>query len=199
MYGQTQQNGGGTNRPNIGAYPSSYSTNDIPTLKGNEPATTPSRITPPGTQANQQFHNHNASREFSNGDAHREDSISSSKHTSIDTQTNTTPFSAATTAASPVDASPAMFSSPAMQQYANSAYYGSYGMQLLNMGLSPMQMNGSLLNNQMPIYQSQQHGYGYQQHAQGGRFGDSQAKVMQQRRMQSTEGQFTRNLSISPF
>jgi hypothetical protein len=95
-------------------------------------------------------------------------------------------------AASSVDTSSAILSSPALQHYASSAYYGGYGMQLLNMGLSPMQMgNPAAFNNQMNMYTVQHNAYGgFPGYGQPGRVQDSQARVIQQRRMQNAEGEF---------
>ena len=206
MYGQTQANGNSANRPNLSSIQSSYSTNDIPTLKNNEPAPLTPRVTPPNGHKNSQFHNHNASlgripqhatpnrqsREFATNESHWEEAGNGYKTLNIDNQTTSTHLQAATTAASPVDGATSLFPTTALPQYSSSAYYGGYGMQLLSMGLSPVQMNGTtaMLNNQMPLYQGQQHPYIFQSPTQQARYPDSQTKVMQQRRMQNAEGKF---------
>ena len=62
-------------------------------------------------------------------------------------------------------------------------------MQLMNMGMTPMNMaNPMAFNNHMQAYQQQSHFAAYQPYGNPGRFHDSQARIMQQRRAQNGEG-----------
>ena len=201
MFAQTQTSVPISNRPALANFQSSYSTNDIPTLKTHEIGP---RVSPPNSQPNQQFHNHNASlgrippsvannrlsRDASTLESHREEPDLSFNSPSTETQTTSSTPNGSTPVASSVDTSANHLSSPALQQYASSAYYGGYGMQLLNMGLSPMTMGSpAAFNNQMPMYQVQHNNYGgFPPYNQPSRVQDSQARVIQQRRMQNAEG-----------
>ncbi|KAL8903475.1 MAG: hypothetical protein Q9171_007390 [Xanthocarpia ochracea] len=188
-----------SSRPTLANAPLSYSTNDIPTMKSiNGMGTT----TPSKTHAQQHFHNHNASlgrippgalsnrhsRELSGGETQREDGYG---QISSPLQASAPPFSAAAmTATSPTES----ISSPVPQinnipQYAAPAFYGGYGMQLMNMGMTPVQMASPMaFNNQIQPYPSQNNFTPYQTYGQpAARFQDSQARVIQQRRMQHGE------------
>ena len=75
-------------------------------------------------------------------------------------------------------------------------------MQLMNMGMSPLQMNSPMgFNPQMSMYQNPYPPY--QQYPQQGRFPDSQARVIQQRRLQNVEGtnssSISRHLNNDPY
>lgn len=191
-------------RPTLGNAPLSYSTNDIPTMKSiNGMGTT----TPSKTHAQQHFHNHNASlgripagalsnrhsRELSGGENNQREEQQVNGHGQLSSplQASAPPFSAAAlTATSPAES----ISSPVAQinsipQYAAPAFYGGYGMQLMNMGMTPVQMSNPMaFNNQMQPYPAQSNLFPYQTYGQpAGRFADSQARVIQQRRMQHGE------------
>ena len=202
IFGQNHANGQANGRPSLASMQSSYSTNDIPTLKNGNGNTPTSAVSPPAANAQQRLHNHNASlgrippnavnnrlsRDLANGDVRREEAANGYKPTSSELQANAAPFGPTASATSPTSDHISSVTSPSVQQYANPAYYGGYGMQLLNMGLSPMQIgNQPAFSNQLPIY-GQQPPYGaYPQYQQMGRFPDSQARVIQQRRMQNAE------------
>jgi hypothetical protein len=193
-------NGSTPSRPSLANLQLSFSTNDIPTLKSSNIVVSP--ISPPKTQAQQQFHNHNASlgripahainnrlsREVSSGEVRREEPTNGQKQQPSELHASAAPFGPSSTIASPTDA---MTSMMAGQQYPASPYYGGYGMHLMNMGMTSMQMGGSMgFSNQLPLYpqtQNQFTPYG-SQYAVQGRFQDSQARVIQQRRMQNAEG-----------
>lgn len=193
-----------SSRPNIGNLQSSYSTNDIPTMK-NTNGFVPS-ITPPKTHAQQHFHNHNASlgripsgainsrhsRELSGGENRAEEQTNGNGFQQAPgLHANAVPFGPPVTLA---DAMATQFAGINLNQpYVPAAFYGPYGMQLMNMGMFPSQIgNPMAFNQQMQVYQPQpQNGFGgYQNQNFGpqGRFPDSQAMVIRQRRMQNGEG-----------
>lgn len=202
--GQLHSNESGSSRPSLANLQSSYSTNDIPTMKTTNGLGT---ITPSKTQthAQQYFHNHNASlgriphgavsnrhsRELSGGEIRREEQANGYGQISSALQTSTAPLATASvTATSPAEsvASPvAPFNN--ISPYTAPAFYGGYGMQMMNMGMSPVQMSTHMaFNNQVQGYPSQTNFTPYQTYGQpAGRFVDSQARIIQQRRMQHGE------------
>ena len=201
--GQIASHEGSSGRPNLGNIQSSYSTNDIPTVKNSNGAV--ATITPPKTHAQQHFHNHNASlgrippnavnhrhsRELSGGD-NRNEEQTNGVQSSQGLHGNAAPFGP------PVSIGDIMTNPMAQlslnQQYAPAAFYGGYGMQMMNMGMAPVQMNNPMAyNQQMQLFQSP-NGFGQYQNqgvGQQGRFQDSQAMVIRQRRMQNGEGRVT--------
>ncbi|KAL8807010.1 MAG: hypothetical protein Q9182_000991 [Xanthomendoza sp. 2 TL-2023] len=191
-----------SSRPTLGNAPMSYSTNDIPTMKSiNGMGTT----TPSKTHAQQHFHNHNASlgrippgalsnrhsRELSGSESQRDEQTNGYGQLSSPLQASAPPFAAASmTATSPAES----ISSPIAQlnnipQYAAPPFYGGYGMQLMNMGMTPVQMaNPMAFNSQIQPYPSQNNFSPYQTYGQpANRIQDSQARVIQQRRLQHGE------------
>ncbi|KAL9606417.1 MAG: hypothetical protein Q9179_000437 [Wetmoreana sp. 5 TL-2023] len=202
LSGQVHGNENGSSRPTLANIQSSYSTNDIPTMKSTNGLGT---STPSKTHAQQHFHNHNASlgrippgavsnrhsRELSGGENLREEQVNGYGQISSALQASAAPFTAAPmTATSPTES----VASPAAQinnipQYAAPAFYGGYGMQLMNMGMTPVQMASPMaFNNQLQAFSSQNNFTPYQTYGQpAGRFPDSQARVIQQRRMQHGE------------
>ena len=176
-----------------------------------------SNVTPPKTHAQQHFHNHNASlgripssavnnrhsRELS-GSENRGD-----EQTQVTTfqqvpglQANAIPFGPPVTMA---DAMASQFAHLNINpQYIPAAFYGGYGMQFMNMGMFPAQMNNPLaFNQQLQVYQPQPQpqngfsGYQNQNYGQQGRFQDSQAMVIRQRRMQNGEGRVAHIMLLS--
>lgn len=197
---QLQSGDGASGRPALANVQSSYSTNDLPTMKSSNTMST--TVSSPKTHAQQHFHNHNASlgripmhavsnrhsREVSGGETRREEQANGYAHVSSTMQTSTSPIgSSATTASSPVES----ISSPISQahnvpQY-NSPFYGGYGMQLMNMGMTPLQVSTPLaFSNQIQAFQQNSFA-AYQPYNQNGRFPDSQARIIQQRRLQHGE------------
>lgn len=205
-------------RPTLANIQSSYSTNDIPTMKTTNGLGT--TITPPKTHAQQHFHNHNASlgripphavnnnainnsvnnpvnnavnnrhsREFSGGEGRREEQSNGYGYFQSGLQASAAPFGPSTTAPSPTESAPsAVTHMNNAAQYPSPAYYGGYGMQLMNMGMSPMHMASPIpFNNPMQAYQSHSSFSQYPNYGPPGRFGDSQARVIQQRRLQNGE------------
>lgn len=188
-------------RPTLANMQSSYSTNDIPTTKttyGHAPT-----ITPPKTHAQQHFHNHNASlgrippnamnnrhsRELPGGDARREEQSNGYQAYQSGLQASAAPFGPSPTMPAPAETILNAVSPSAMSPYGNPSYYGGYGVQMMSMGMTPMSMaNPMAFNNHMQAYQQQSHFAAYQQYGNPGRFHDSQARIMQQRRAQNGEG-----------
>ena len=200
--GQLQSNDSNVGRPTLANIQSSYSTNDLPTMKSTNVLGT--AIASPKTHAQQHFHNHNASlgripmhavsnrhsRELSANETRREEQTNGYSQMSSALHPSAAPFGPSTTTApSPVDSIASPISQVnSLPQYSNPAYYGGYGMQLMNLGMSPMHMNSPLaFNNQMQPYQSQSSFPSYPAYNQTARFPDSQARVIQQRRLQHGE------------
>jgi len=186
----------------LGSIHNSYSTNDVPTLKkANGSMTT--NITPPKSQAQQQFHNHNASlgrippsamshrhsRELSGGDARREEPANGCQQIMSGLQASAAPFGPTTTAASPVESMPTPMAQLNTMQFPNQTYgYPQYGMQMMNMGMTPMHMAHSMaFQNQIQPFQTQNAYSPYPNCPVQNSFQDSQARVIQQRRIQNGE------------
>jgi len=173
---------------------SSYSTNDIPTMK-NTNGVNASVGLPQKTHAEQHFHNHNAnmgripqnavgnrqSRDLSGGDSQEQKSPYQQIHSAL--HAGAAPFGPTMTSAA---ANSAMTSS-AMAQYAAPAYYGGYGMAMMGMGMGNMQQ--PQWNNQMPMYSGGYgtYGQGYQQFPQG-RMHDNQSRALVDRRRRPDHG-----------
>lgn len=168
-------------------------------------ANTVTTITPPKTHAQQHFHNHNASlgripanamsnrhsRELSGGDTRQEEQNNGLQNTQ-GLHGNATPFGPP---ASITDVMNNQMAQLNINPQYGPAFYGGYGMQLINMGMAPVHMNNPMAyNQQMQLFQPQ-NGFGNYQNqgfAQQGRFQDSQAMVIRQRRMQNGEGKTMR-------
>ncbi len=186
----------------LGSIHNSYSTNDVPTLKKANGLTGPN-ITPPKSQAQQQFHNHNASlgrippsamshrhsRELSGGDARRDEPANGYQQMMSGLQASAASFGPATTAASPVDSLPTSMAQLNNMQFSNQAFgYPQYGMQMMDIGMTPMNMASPMaFHNQMQPFQAQSAYSLYPSHPVQNRFQDSQARVIQQRRIQNGE------------
>lgn len=202
--GQLTTNDAASSRPSLANLQSSYSTNDLPTMK-NANGGLPT-ITPPKIYAAQHFHNHNASlgrippsavnnrhsRELSGGDYRREDPAAAYQNNVY--QQTASSAQAGTTAYSPSNMAVSLPDNIANQvaqvnsQYPTPAFYGGYGMQLMNMGMTSVPFNNHMaFNQQVQPYQQQNAFVQYQNYGQQGRIQDSQARVMQQRRMQNGE------------
>ncbi|MCJ1287538.1 hypothetical protein MMC26_006890 [Xylographa opegraphella] len=206
---QNLTNGTTPMRPSLANLQSSFSTNDIPTLKNANGLA--SAIGPPKSTAQQQFHNHNASlgrippsavnnrhsREIVTGDTRREEPTTNGfKQSQSDLQASAAPFGPSMPASMPTSMPVSVPSDPlggpmspsSINQYPGGAYYGGYGMQLMNMGMTPVQMGGHMgYASQLSLYQAQTQYSPYSQYGQQPRFQDSQARVIQQRRLQNVE------------
>ncbi|TKA69765.1 hypothetical protein B0A49_05219 [Cryomyces minteri] len=201
---------------------SSYSTNDIPTLKSTNGLNGASSNVPaavPKTAAEQHFHNHNASlgripqnavnsantantvnsnrlsRELTSGDVRAEEAKKTFRPLQSALQASAVPFGPPLTSTA-TESIGANAMSAGLSPFASPAYYGGYGMPMLGMAMHNLNVGGQpQWNTQMSVYQNP---YGaYQQYPQygngnvngngGARFADSQARVIQQRRMQNGE------------
>ena len=201
---QSISNGAVLARPNLA---NSFSTNDIPTLRDVVGlGTTSSGATNITAQARaqQQFHNHNASlgrippnatlnnrhsRDLTAVDLRKEETTNGYHILNSALQGSAPAFGPSTTTSVSAEPFTSMVAPAIPPQYAQPAYYGGYGMQLMNMNMTPTQPNNPMaFANQLNPYQTQQSYYAYQNYGQPGRFQDSQAKVMQQRRLQNGEG-----------
>lgn len=190
---------------------SSFSTNDIPTLKGsNGMASLPPNQNPAAkTHAEQHFHHHNASigrippnpnnrhsREMS-ADLREDLSKTTNRPGQSVLQANAAPFgptSSAGNSASVTPTSPAFQIGSGATTPNNPAFYGGYGMPMLNAAFTNLNLGSpqAQWNNQMQMqmfqpptveaYQRAVTSYG------NGRVNDSQARVIAQRRQQQNEG-----------
>ncbi|EMD87334.1 hypothetical protein COCC4DRAFT_134433 [Bipolaris maydis ATCC 48331] len=187
----------------------SYSTNDVPTLKNNAGMNGANGI---GftSHAQQHFHNHNASlgripqNAISNRNsrdlsmANRESEYQPSIHAS------TAPFGSSVTSAAPNSGASANVGPPAMSQYsgvaaANPGYYG-YGVSMLNgamnnLNLGPASGPGPQYGGPSAYTPNGMYGSGpqynpYATYGPGGRVQDSQARVIQSRRLQNDANKY---------
>lgn len=200
-------------RPVLANIQSSFSTSDLPTVKtvnGLGGISSPTK-----TQAQQHFHNHNASlgripphavnnrhsRELALGENRREEQNSGQPFFTSALQASAAPFGPSTATASPMESIsvPSGSNQINTSPYAAPAFYGGYGMQLVNTAMGPMQIGNPLtFNNQMQPFPTQFPFAPYQTYGQSARFPDSQARVIQQRRMQNGEGRKFCNWSEHP-
>ncbi|GME56648.1 Pumilio domain-containing protein [Neofusicoccum parvum] len=136
---------------------------------------------------------------LTNGNGHSNGNGTSGATSNGNTSTTGVSSPTATTISSP-NGNGTGITSPAMTQYGNpnAPYYGGYGMSMLNMGMQNIGLNGQApynqMPNQMPMYGAPFNPYGQpfqqpfmQQPPAQPRFPDSQARVIQQRRMQNQE------------
>ena len=154
-------------RPSLANLQSSYSTNDIFTMKKAVGVASP--ISPPKTKAEQKFHNHNASlgripphavnprhsRELSKADETPEEQAPTQKSTQSELHANAPPFGPSVISSITGEQLGSAYAN--MSLYTNPAYYGGYGMQqVMNMGMTPLAMNGqATFGNQMAAFQNQ--------------------------------------------
>lgn len=183
----------------------SYSTSDVPTLKNGD-GVNGVGASGVNSHAEQHLQNHNASlgrippsalsnrhsRELSTGYKDQEyRPMQSGLHASA------APFGPSTTSAAPVNASAAStIGSPTMSQYSTSTattapYYG-YGMSMLNGAMSGLSLGGPQVGAPPPYYPNGGMYSGvpqtfnpYATYGPNGRVQDSQARVIQTRRMQN--------------
>ena len=199
LSGQTS-NKTSINRPSLANLQSSYSTNDIFTMKKAVGVVSP--ISPPKTKAEQQLHNHNASlgripanavnprhsRDLHKPDEAQDEKPKPQKSTQSELHASAPPFG------------PSMMSSVTAEQvapgygnipaYTNPAYYGGYGMQqVMNMGMTPLAMNGqATFGNQLATFQNHAAYPAYPQNVPRPARFDSQARIIRERRIQNQEG-----------
>jgi hypothetical protein len=204
FFGESQQEQQMTSPPkHVQATPpklqSSYSANDVPTMKnasngiGIISATT-------NSHAQQHFHNHNASlgRIPQNAINNRQSRDLSGQETtaalrevpSTGYQTTQSVLQASAPAFGPNLAqavsqpqSPSAISSPTMPAYPMPTYYNNYSMQMLAMGMGNMQLAPPMYPAQNPYAN-----YGSMYPQNGIRNGDSQSRVVAQRRQNDGDG-----------
>ena len=126
------------------------------------------------------------SREIANVTVPREEPVNGYKQQQSELHASAAPFGPSMSTATASESMFGAMSDQLMPQYPGQPFYGGYGLQLL--GMSPMQIGGPMGYNQMSHYQNQNQYSPYAQFGQPGRFPDSQARVIQQRRMQNVEG-----------
>ena len=197
---------------------SSYSTNDIPTLKSingdaaggvplNSPPSQPSEL---ASTTSPEQNSDPASRisSYSTNNYRQSQDFTALGKSEQDTDRFGVAQSGLQANAAPFGPMPGhdtnqlhSFNPPGMSPYAQPAFYGGYGMQMLSNGLNNMNLGNYGSPGQWPAQQGgyQQGGYGgYPQYSQGqgqgqamagaGRMnGDNQRNVMQQRRAQNED------------
>lgn len=200
-------------RPILANVQSSFSTNDLPTVKSVNGLG--SMSSPTKTPAQQQFHNHNASlgripphavnnrhsRELAGSETRREDQNNVQQYFTSALQASAAPFgpSIATTSIMESVSVPTGSNQMSANSYMAPAFYGGYGMQLMNMGIAPMAAGNPLsFSGQMQTFPPQLPFTSYQNYGQPARFPDSQARVIQQRRMQNGDGMLSSNFDYYP-
>lgn len=201
-------------RPTLANAQSSHSMSEIPTAKtvnGLGGISSPTK-----TQAQQHFHNHNASlgripphavnnrhsRDLAVGETRREEQSNGQQYFTSALQASAAPFGPSSPTASPMESIsvPGGTNQLNTGPYAAPPFYGGYGMQLVNMGMAPMPIGNPLnFNNQMQPFPPQFPFAAYPTYGQSARFPDSQARVIQQRRMQNGEGMEFYKWSRSPY
>ena len=201
-----------TSTPTPPKLQSSYSTNDIPTMKnvGSMNGSLTSPTAGPKTHAEQHFQNHNASigrippgavnrnsRDLSGGDFRADEPAAGFRALPSTLQANAAPFGPTmasavgeaddqqqTTSGAPVSPTFGGFQNQQQQMY------GGYNVPIMP-GMSPLNL-GTQQNwqNSMPVYQPPLGMYQqYGQFNQQPRASDSQARVIQARRAQNGEGE----------
>ncbi|KAI9798458.1 MAG: hypothetical protein M1825_005338 [Sarcosagium campestre] len=185
--------------PKLGA---SYSTNDIPTMKN--AAGLGGVVPTANSHAQKHFHNHNASlgrippnavnnrlsRDLSNSDVvatGRESQGIGFQPFQSALQASAPPFGPPLHAAASVGHNPAVPNAPTMSPYGLNGYFNGFGMPMMN-------MNGPQMNNQM--YPPQGSYQPYPVYGYGSRGSDSQARVIQQRRMADGEANRFANVQL---
>ena len=182
---------------------SSYSTNDIPTVKNpNGSSTLNSAV--PKSRAEQRLHNHNASlgrippgaipnrqgREITSNETRLEEQANALRALNSALQPSAPAFGpsiAATATSSDAFASSALTTTSAagISSLTNPNYYAPYGMQMVNMDMASMQLGGTQWNNHMAaLYQSQYSPYSQPyQHYGTSRPHEAQPRAISQRRV----------------
>lgn len=184
----------------------SYSANDVATMKSNGNGVAGVNVnTSANTHAQQHFHNHNASmgrippsalnnrlsREVVSPESPntlRENANGGYQSIQSALQASAPPFGPAITQAmSQGQAAPAVAAPNGQQGYPTPGYYNNnnnYNVQMMTMGMQNMQLNSPIYSPHNP-YANYNGGYPPQAGAR-----DSQARVIQQRRMHDGEGKF---------
>ncbi|KAF2471287.1 ARM repeat-containing protein [Lindgomyces ingoldianus] len=186
---------------------SSYSTNDIPTMKNGNGVNGSGAV---NSHAEQHLHNHNAnlgrippnamsnrhSRDLSTG---FKDQDSPYRPLQSGLHASAAPFGPSMTSAAPmIGLTTSAIASPTLTQYSSSSsstapYYG-YGVSMLNNAMNGLSL-GPQLGPQSPYQQAGMYAgvsyYNpYATYGPGGRIQDSQARVIQSRRLQSDANRY---------
>lgn len=175
---------------------SSFSANDVPTMKSSTNASMATINATSNSHAQQHFHNHNASlgrippnamsnrlsRDLS-AESPGRDSQNNGSYQSISSalQASAPPFGPQLTqTASQAQSLPGVLS-PAMPQYNGQAYYNGYNLAMMNHGVQNMQIA-------QPVYNPYAYNGMYQPTGPVGGMRDSQQRVIQQRRQHDGQG-----------
>lgn len=223
FYEETSQVASPKNNATPPKLQSSYSANDVPTMRSTTNGAPSSITTTPNSHAQQHLHNHNASlgrippsamnnrlsREVPNPEpaTTRENqtggfpSIQSALHASAPpfgpslNQPSLTiqPSLAQTMSQAPLQ--PTMTSPSAQQAYPVQGFYGNYGMQQMMMGMQGMTLGQQGYSPHNP-YAPQTYGAPAVMYPQSNGPRDSQARVIQQRRQNDGEGMSLRFLFL---
>ncbi|KZF20668.1 ARM repeat-containing protein [Xylona heveae TC161] len=183
---------------------SSYSTNDIPTMKSSNGL---AGLGSPKTHAQQHLQNHNASmgrippvalqsrhsRELSGGELHREEQANTFPSIQSGLQGNAPPFGPLLSSSSSNGSTQDTSNPTGVPPYGSPSSYGGYGMQMLHSGLNNFHIGpAAQTNGHMQIMAPPSPFPSYHPYNQyGARIPDSQARVIQQRRMQNDNARFT--------
>lgn len=176
---------------------SSYSANDVPTVRSSVNGISSVNITP-NSHAQQHLHNHNASlgrippnamsnrlsREIASADTSTLREAQNGAYQSIQSalQASAAPFGPSLTQGTSQAQAQAPLTSPTMQhQYTSPGYYNNYNMQMMNMGMQNMQIG-------QPVYSPHNPYAGYNAMYPHAGVRDSQARIIQQRRQNDGEG-----------
>ncbi|KAF2660195.1 ARM repeat-containing protein [Lophiostoma macrostomum CBS 122681] len=188
----------------------SYSTNDVPTLKNGNGVNGTNGVNGYNSHAEQHLHNHNASlgripanamsnrhsRELSSG-FKEQDNVYRSPQSGL--HASAAPFGPTMTSASINGLAAGTVGSPTMSQYStstgNTAPYYGYSMNMLNGAMNGLsmgqQIGGPPSYTPNGVYPGVQSYYNpYATYGPGGRVQDSQARVIQSRRLQSDANRF---------
>ncbi|KAL6707045.1 hypothetical protein ACN47E_004797 [Coniothyrium glycines] len=184
----------------------SYSSNDVPTIKNGGNGSNGVGFK---SHAEQHLHNHNASlgrippnalsnrhsRELSSGYKEQE---YRPQHSGL--HASAAPFGPSMTSAAPMNNIASTIGSPAMSQYpaasAPTAPYYGYGMSMLNGAMNGLsvghgpQMSGPAGYGQNGVYGNMSYYNPYATYGPAGRVQDSQARVIQSRRLQNDANRF---------
>ncbi|KAF2736884.1 ARM repeat-containing protein [Polyplosphaeria fusca] len=210
-YHASPSNGASVGMPKL---QQSFSTNDIPTVKNTNGANGVNGVNGSGvnSHAEQHLHNHNASlgrippnavsnrhsRELSSGFKEQDASYRSPMQSGL--HASAAPFGPGMTSIAPVNgAMVSTVGSPALAQYttttnAGTPYYGGYGMNMLNGAMNGLSL-GSQSATPSPygtpgMYPATPYYNPYASYGPGGRVQDSQARVIQTRRLQNDANRF---------
>ena len=183
---------------------SSYSTNDIPTLKSVNVASPESQnsvavqsptneVTSPGYLARAAMANTTVTVPLKspvNASQVGQDTSNGYRTSASGLQANAAPFGPSVSSPSrDVSGLGSGIAATHLQSYGPPAYYGGYGMQMMNSSFNNMYLGGQgQWPAQTPAYQGPLNGYSQYPQPVAPRFTDNQGRAMQQRRGQNGDG-----------